>query len=569
MQQTIPSAGFGTYEPSLPARYPQAGSLNNFYLTEKTGMLRMALTLLCVSGFYFTTSKATLLWIEGVPQATLLWLPAGVALASILLCGYRVLPAIFAGSLLENVETGHKVLVSMGIAFGHTLPLLLCIWIVRRFFAFDNDINHPKDILAITIFPILLGSALNAAIGIAVIRLAGLQEGVALSALWRHWWLGNINGALFVTPVLLLAFNRRLSFLVAFWREAVPLMIGLTLICTAIFGPWQPAEMSGKFLIFPLMILAAYRFGQYGATFTLFITMVTATCWLGHDQNVLGINGEDLPLLQIFMAALALTGLFLGAAMSERQRLDQQLRQYSKALEHSNQELDDFTYIVSHDLKEPLRGLKSFSRFLLEDYSDKLDEEGKRKLHVISRLTRRLESLLDTLLYYSRLGRAEEAVSEASLAEIVRDVISMLSISLRERNVTVEVQQKLPVIKCNRVRIQEVFQNLIANALKYNDRESNKIEIGFVMDHPAMKDEMVFYVRDHGIGIPREHLETVFNIFKRLHAKDAYGGGTGSGLAIVKKIIAQHGGEVWAESKGEGQGTTFFFTIPQHADEAG
>jgi signal transduction histidine kinase len=564
MQQTIPPAtGFETCEYSLPERYPQPGSLNNLNLTEKTSRLRTVLTLLCVTALYFITAKMTLLWVEGVPQATLLWLPAGVALASILLCGYRILPAIFAGSLLENMEAGHKIFVSTGIALGHTLPLFLCVWIVRRFFLFNNDINHPKDILTITIFPILLGSALNAAIGIAVIRLAGLQEGVALSALWRHWWLGNINGALFVTPVLLLAFNRRLSFLTAFWREAMPLIIGLTLICTAIFGPWQPEEMSGKFLIFPLMILAAYRFGQYGATFTLFITMMTATWWLDHDSNVLGINSEDLPLLQIFMSALALTGLFLGAAMSERQRLEQQLKQYSKALEHSNQELDDFTYIVSHDLKEPLRGLKSFSQFLVEEYAEKIDGEGKRKLHIISNLTHRLETLLDTLLYYSRVGRAEKAVSEANLEEIVRDVIAMLSISLKEKNVTVELRQKLPVIKCNRVRIQEVFQNLVTNAIKYNDNEGNKIEIGFLTDHPAKPEEMVFYVRDHGIGISKDHLDAVFTIFKRLHAKDAYGGGTGSGLAIVKKIIAQHDGDVWAESDGEGKGTAFFFTIPQ------
>lgn len=555
---------FRVNESLLPTRYPQPGKQNDFYLTKKTGNVRMVLTLLFVAILYFCTAKITLLWTEGVPQATLLWLPAGVALASILLCGHYVLPAIFISSLLENIETGHTVWVSTGIAFGHTLPLFLSVWFMRHFLQFDNDINHPKDVLAITVFPILVGSALNAAIGIAVIRMAGLQEGVALSALWRHWWMGNINGALFVTPVFLLAFNRRLSFHAAFWREAVPLILGISLVCTAIFGPWQPEEMSGKFLIFPLMILAAYRMGQYGATFTLLITMTAATWWLGRDSNVLGINGEDLPLLQIFMATLALTGLFLGAAMSERQRLEKQLKLYLKALELSNQELDDFSYIVAHDLKEPLRGLKSFSQFLSEEYADKIDEEGKRKLNIISRLTIRLENLLDTLLYYSRIGRAEKALNETNLDEVVRDVIETLSISLKEKNVVVKICQKLPIITCNRVRIREVFQNLITNAIKYNDRDTNKIEIGLTAEHLAKPQEIVFYVRDHGIGITEDKLGTVFNIFKRLHAKDAYGGGTGSGLAIVKKIISQHGGDIWAESKGKDQGTTFFFTIPQH-----
>jgi len=553
-------------EVMFPLYYPQAGPPRSFYLTEKTGFSQVILTLFSVAALYFVASKATILWIDGIPQATLLWLPAGVALAALLLCGYRVVPAIFAGSLLENIEVGHAIMVSTAIAFGHSLPLLLCVWVMRRFFDFNNDIKRLKDVLVIICFPVLLGSALNAAIGITSIRLAGFQAGVPLSALWRHWWLGNINGALFVTPVLLVFLNRKLSFPAAFWRESVPLMIGLAVLCTAIFGPLPPEEVAGRFLIFPLVILAAYRFGQYGATFTLLITVMTATWWLMKDTGIPGVDAENLPLQQIFMATLAMTGLFLGAAISERQSLEQQLRQYTMALERSNQELDDFTYIVSHDLKEPLRGLKSFSQFLLEDYEDKLDEAGKNKLHVISGLAGRLDTLLDTLLYYSRLGRAEMAISETSLEELVRNVIAMLSISLKEKNTTVEIHGKLPVIRCNRVRIQEVFQNLISNAIKYNDRAENKIEVGFVTDHPSKPGETVFYVRDHGIGIQEKYLKTIFNIFRRLHAKDAYGGGTGSGLAIVRKIITQHGGEVWAESKGEGRGTTFFFTIPQPAD---
>lgn len=249
--------------------------------------------------------------------------------------------------------------------------------------------------------------------------------------------------------------------------------------------------------------------------------------------------------------------------ITRRKETEAQLLSYTRELERSNEGLDDFTYIVSHDLKEPLRGLQSFSQFLLEDYEDKLDEEGKKKLHTISRLTQHLETLLDTLLHYSRVGRSALAIVETDLNDVVRKAVDMLSISLKEKNTTVEILQKLPVVSCDRVRIGEVFQNLISNALKYNDHKENKIEIGTVTDHPRMPGKTVFYVRDHGIGVPEKHLETIFKMFKRLHAKDAYGGGTGSGLAIVRKIITQHGGEIWAESKGEGQGTTFFFTLQQ------
>lgn len=241
---------------------------------------------------------------------------------------------------------------------------------------------------------------------------------------------------------------------------------------------------------------------------------------------------------------------------------ESQLLKYTRDLENSNRELDDFAYIVSHDLKEPLRGLQSFSRFLLEDYEDKLDEEGKRKLHTISGLTLRLETLLDTLLHYSRLGRTDLSFRATDLDAAVRNIIDIFSINLKEKNATVEILQKLPTVVCDHARITEVFRNLISNAIKYTDHGENKIEIGYITDHQRKPGETVFYVRDHGIGIPQKHLETIFKIFKRLHPKEAYNGGTGSGLAIVKRVITQHGGEVWAEST-EGQGTTFFFTLPQ------
>ncbi|MBI3440876.1 MAG: PAS domain S-box protein [Proteobacteria bacterium] len=249
--------------------------------------------------------------------------------------------------------------------------------------------------------------------------------------------------------------------------------------------------------------------------------------------------------------------------ISHLKKAEEKILEYSRELERSNQELDDFSYIVSHDLKEPLRGLQSFSQFLLEDYSDKLDEDGKNKLHTISNLTKRMSELLDSLLHYSRLGRTQLAINKTDLNEVVRAVIELFAIKLQETAANIEITCDLPTLVCDRIRIAEVFQNLIGNALKYSDQKGNKIEIGCTDKHERAPGEMIFYVRDHGIGIDPQHLEAIFKIFKRLHPRDAYGGGTGSGLTIAKKIINQHGGQIWAESKGPGAGTTFFFTLPQ------
>jgi light-regulated signal transduction histidine kinase (bacteriophytochrome) len=237
-----------------------------------------------------------------------------------------------------------------------------------------------------------------------------------------------------------------------------------------------------------------------------------------------------------------------------------QLEQRNAELLRSNQELDDFAYVASHDLKEPLRGISHYATFLLEDYGERLDEGGRDKLRTLRRLARRLESLIDSLLSFSRVGRVDLAVQETPLDEVVDEVLDSLRINLEEQGVQVRVRRPLPVVRCDRVRIAEVFRNLISNALKYNDKPERWIEVGEAQPPPAGGGHTL-YVRDNGIGIPEKHLESVFRIFKRLHPRDKYGGGTGAGLTIVKKILQRHGGRVWVDSR-VGEGSTFYFTVP-------
>jgi signal transduction histidine kinase len=236
-----------------------------------------------------------------------------------------------------------------------------------------------------------------------------------------------------------------------------------------------------------------------------------------------------------------------------------ELRQRNEELDQSNKELDDFAYIASHDLKEPLRGIHNFSSFLLEDYGGKLDGEGRSKLETLMRLTRRMETLIDSLLQYSRLGRVDLAIDRVDLNEIVAEILDSLAISLREEKVEVRVPRPLPAVRADRVRVGEIFQNLIVNAMKYNDKAEKWVEIGW---RESPDGPPLFYVRDNGIGIPEKHRDAVFRIFKRLHGRDKYGGGTGAGLTIVKKIVERHHGRIWVESSA-GEGTAFYFTLQE------
>ena len=289
-------------------------------------------------------------------------------------------------------------------------------------------------------------------------------------------------------------------------------------------------------------------------------------------------------------------------------------------LERSNSELDAFAYIASHDLKEPLRGIHNYSSFLIEDYADVLNEDGVSKLQTLVRLTQRMEDLIESLLHFSRLGRVELSLHKTNLNEVVKTVIDILSIS-SETKVDIRISRPLPKIQCDRIQVSEVFSNLISNAIKYNDKADKWVEIGFLeyeeqniqegkergreeeMAHrehpnnaktslvgqaqglrgyragkmPTPQEEnsisakmgctlahppspIVFYVRDNGIGIREKHLDTIFRIFKRLHGPHKYGGGTGAGLTIAKKIVERHGGKIWVEST-YGSGTTFYFTL--------
>jgi light-regulated signal transduction histidine kinase (bacteriophytochrome) len=183
-----------------------------------------------------------------------------------------------------------------------------------------------------------------------------------------------------------------------------------------------------------------------------------------------------------------------------------------------------------------------------------------------------MEDLIDSLLHFSRLGRVELLMQETNLNDLLKNVTDVLSISLKETKVDVRIPRPLPIIQCDQVQVGELFSNLLSNAFKYNDKADKWVEIGFLdssdrLDNQKLEEglssaepTLVFYVRDNGIGIKEKHLNAIFRIFKRLHAHNKYGGGTGAGLTIAKKIVERHGGRIWVEST-YGQGSTFYFTL--------
>ena len=244
----------------------------------------------------------------------------------------------------------------------------------------------------------------------------------------------------------------------------------------------------------------------------------------------------------------------------------------SKAqMARSNEELDAFAYVASHDLKEPLHGIHQYANQLLNEAA-LLGGDNLGKLDRLVRLTVRMDSLLDSLLHFSRVGGADVSIEAVDLNTVVAEAWESVGSRNTQGNLIV-MPRPLPLANCNLMRCRQVFVNLLSNALKYSDKNQKKVEVGFIAPSEiharpgcpnGAANETIYYVADNGIGINQKSFKQVFKLFKRLHGQGDYGGGTGAGLAIVGKLVAQHGGDVWIDSA-PGRGATFYFTLPIRA----
>jgi PAS domain S-box-containing protein len=242
--------------------------------------------------------------------------------------------------------------------------------------------------------------------------------------------------------------------------------------------------------------------------------------------------------------------------ISERKKAEAELNQKSEELARSNQELEQFAYVASHDLQEPLRMVNSYVQLLSNRYKDKLDKDANEFIAFAVDGSNRMRALIQSLLEYSRVNRAKP-FERIDTNEVVKEVEHDLKNIITENNAVIKIEN-LPVIVGDTVLIGQLFQNLIINAIKFRGVDNPEI----IISGKKINNEYLFSVKDNGIGIKKEYFEKIFTIFQRLHGADKYPG-TGIGLAICKKIVARHGGKIWLESE-PGKGSTFYFTIAEN-----
>lgn len=393
-------------------------------------------------------------------------------------------------------------------------------------------------------------------------------------------------------PGLYLAFSRGFYWLVA----GDLLVVALFFVITFVPGiPIRRRKIIFTTGLYFISLLLLYYLGSYGpgltflyaitvfvvlitrkqiAMFTVLINLLICTLfgvalWLGFqfpfqeaagtpENSVLSwISVSSFGLIFSFLAAMVIPKLFEGLQniIDSQKLLEKKLNSMLQEVETKNSELEEFAYTASHDLKEPLRMVRSFMELLRKNYMDRLDDRAGKYIHFAVDGAERMGKLIDDLLHYSRIGRIHTEVEEIDLATLLREITERFQRDRGSAQLKIETGS-MPLVDGVRVSLEMLFTNLIGNAIKYQPA-GNTPEIR--VESYSTEKYFHFRVTDNGIGIAKEYQGDIFKIFKRLHTDEEYEG-SGLGLAICKKIVTQHGGEIRVSSEPE-RGSTFEFTL--------
>lgn len=521
-------------------------------------------------------------------QATPVWPPSGIAIGLSFLFGVRALPGVLLGALVANfldyylkgVWLSHAAIAAALISVGAMLEAWCALFILRLLLAERFISDTSSDILGF-VCTIAIACLLSASVGVATLVALGMLPFSLASSVFFTWWVGDVIGGLLFVPCLLLFFGTGSKSLSELGQMIAPViwpLLGLVALSVATFlSAWDVLLVTAQAcLLLPILMLLTLRYGR--VLMVLAVPLISLIAVIGTIKGLGPFARDDsqaeLILSLVFVGTLVFSLLLLDAIHYEGQCAGQSLAQANLMLElrvlertqllestnqdlqRSNKDLDDFAYIASHDLREPLRGIQNLILFLKEDYGAQLSPEVNERLHKISAVADHLDHLVETLLFYSRVGRTEMAMAMVDLDQVVDGALRSLAGCLSTERLEIRRPARLPLSYCDGARIGEVFQNLLSNALKYNDKPYKWIEIGAF----EKAGETVFYVADNGIGIQEKNYERVFHIFRRLHSQEKFGGGTGAGMTICQKIVERHGGRMWIEST-LGRGSRFCFTL--------
>ena len=520
---------------------------------------------------YFIAGKLGLMLASLHASASPVWPAAGMALAALLLFGYRMWPAIFVGAFLVNVTTAGNVATSFCIALGNTLEALAGAFLVNRFAGGKNVFDRPQGVFKFAIAA-AISTVLSPVFGVTSLALAGFADWANYGAIWVTWWLGDATGDLVFTPLILL-WGIRLKLC---WKkgeavEVAVLLLLLALLSAVVFGGWL--EVSAKnypiaFVCGPIVIWTAFRFTQRETATGIFILSVIALWGTVHGFGPFAEQTENQSLLtvQSWTAVLAITAMALSAGMAERRRIEEELQQQKSMVEAANRTKDHFLAMLSHELRTPLTPVVSELESLQTESTQ--TEDTRASLTMIRRNIELETQLIDDLLDFTRIARdkMELRFVPVDVHLAVSNVVEICRAETKSKrlNIHLKLRAQSSHVTADGAKFQQIIWNLLKNAIKFTSEGGDII----ISSENPSETVLSVSVRDTGIGMEPEVMQRIFDPFEQGNRSfERRLGGLGLGLAISKSLAQAHGGTLTAQSDGSNRGSTF--TLSMQALPAG
>ncbi len=515
---------------------------------------------------YFIAGKLALRLAFLHASASPVWPPAGIALAALLVLGFRVWPAIFVGAFLVNLTTLGNILTSLGIASGNTLEALCGAWLVNRFAGGARVFGRPQDVFKFALAA-LVSTTVSPTFGVSSLAVGGFAQWSSYWPIWLTWWLGDASGVLVIAPLLLLwsvpatqrTWNQKQVL------EVSVLLLLLVVLAETVFGGWLPISARNypiSFICGPIVIWTAFRFTPRETATGIFI-LSTIAIWgtlHGFGPFILQSENQSLLMLQSLTAALTITAMAIAAAITERNRTQVALEQQKDAVEAANRTKDNFLAMLSHELRTPLTPVMAALDTLEADGSR--SSGAKNSLAMIRRNVELESQLIDDLLDLTRIAKDKLQLRFGPLDshEVINNVVEICRSQAQARNLTLQLNLRAGThhVLGDAAKYQQIVWNLLKNAVKFT-AENGEITILSSNPEPQL---LAIAVHDTGIGIEPEVMNRIFDPFEQgERAFQRRYGGLGLGLAISKSLAQAHGGTLIARSEGHDRGSTFILTM--------
>jgi len=498
--------------------------------------------------------------------ATLVWPASGIALAALLLGGFRLWPAIAIGAFVANYLTGAPPLAAIGIAAGNTAEALIGAYLLRKVPGFRPQLDRVRDVLAMIILAAGISTLVAATVGVTTLLAFDLIPPAGYGETWKAWWLGDAIGDILAAPLILVWIEYKPRIRPRRYGESIALALVIIAIGFMVFG--ADSATSGatgrEYMLFPPLIWAALRFGTRGAvTSSTLVTIIsiiyTAT---GKGPFASGELHGNLLALQTFAGICGATFLVLGASMAERRRAAKELNAAREIAESANRAKSGFLAVISHELRTPLNAIMGYVELLLLEIDGPLNPGQRGILERIRQSQRHLLSLIEDVLGFAQVeaGRLSFTLQPVRVRDAVASIEPIIGQESKKKNLDVTIAE-IPAdlaVRADPDKLRQVLLNLVTNSIKFTASGGN-----ISINAERGRDRVEIRVRDTGIGISPENLRHVFDPFFQVDQ----GGtrkypGVGLGLSIVRDVVLAMDGDVEIESE-SGKGTTVTILLPQ------